>query len=211
MQVIIVPPGFTITEGKISSNQSYAEITDVAYNSHVNLNGVLLPVIHPRTHHNRNFVYDPLTDYTSWYIGHTHNAGSQLCDRFYLTQVLANDIPLKLWHSNELNCWLSSHASPNVVLVQRTIMGWNIVFSDAATLEEFSEWWTTKTLEHSMYIALPLNRVEHTFEVEVQNWCKQHLNGQWTSHRVGGKIKLSVKDQNEAVLAKLTFDATSDW
>lgn len=197
MKIVLVPPAWDLIEGTLSTTTSYADFNLVAVNPHSGS-----PAI------NRNFVYDPMRDYLAWYTGKDHFL-DQWNHEVLITEQTSKS---KLWDQNELITYLEQTPG-ELVLAQRKNNGWLLLFISPNDKQQFTEnWWATKQRRHTMYLAVDDSETDTvSLEAKVHSWCKNNLKGDWGTEHHYKSLKLCVRDDDEAVLAKLTFGASDRW
>lgn len=205
MKVIFVPPELRVANGIMTTTHGFAEICNQNPQSYVMVDNNPHQVFSSQSYQNKCLTYDPLQDHLSWYAGidqpnvheHTHMLGF-------------SSITQKFWHIRELHAWLEENCEDDV-LVQRGMGCWNLCFIDRKDRTDFEEWFMRHEKTHSMYVSTDnedgSDQNGQKTQAEVANWCTANLKGQWTVERAYQGVKLCVKDDTEAVLARLTFES----
>jgi hypothetical protein len=200
MKIVMVPPMLTIQEGKISSCGSYAELFDPNQVQLVTIGNAHYEVSKAHSYANRNFVYDPMLGYAAWYLD---NVAPNQLDYVYIYDT---ELEFKVWSKSEITDWLEENGTATV-LIQRCNAHWALLFSDKDDLNLFRFWWLHKVKSFGMTVPFNEDDSKASSQKEVHDWCLANLADKWATSESRDGVKLYVKNEDEAVLAKLTFNA----
>lgn len=200
MNLVMVPPPFTVTNGSVMGNGNSAKIYNpdpdvIVYGGGARDEHSFGKVQSLSTYD--TFHYDPMPDYKDWY------GFPQLCHYTNFDEVSINS---KMWDRSELNQWLSENIH-DTILVQKIWPYWMICFKTEAEYESFMSWWEWKVKEEQMFIPVPLEYQGRNYEFlrELKSWCELNLTDQYELVNFSDRIKCAIRDQQEAVMFRLRW------
>lgn len=201
MKFIIVPPAFSLSEGKARGTMG-VDVKIVPDYKAFNPHGSMMDVYSTPTH--TSFVYDPLGDYANWYMDKNESIYTNVTVIYY------SDITNKCWRKTDLSDWINTNAK-GPVLAQQHAGFWQLHFTESVDKPRFDKWWSTYAGKTQLILStVGLNSGQSNRALEqVKAWCEINCTGRWEL-TAQGTIVAHLSDVNDIVLFKLTWGNSPD-